>query len=300
MGAIGAAVASARLLKLNAEQLRHAVGIAASQAGGPRQNFGTDTKPLHAALAARAGVFSAQLAQSGFTANPAILEDPRGFLDVYRGSIASAAQSHGSVFAPGDPFEIVESGITIKPYSCCGCTHSALDALFDLVGEHHLQAAQVQRIECKVNHRAPEVLIHHSAATPLEGKFSVEYCLAVSLIDGTAGLRQFTQARVDDLAVQDLLRRTTMTVDPALPVMEGAFPSEVTLHLDDGRMLTRRVFEARGHRTRPLESEALAAKFIDCAIEAIPADQAHTALAMLMDLQHLRDISALIGALQTH
>ncbi len=207
IGVIGAAVAAAKLLGLDPIAIRHAVGIAASQAGGLRQNFGSDTKPLHAGLAARGGVFAAQLAKAGFTSNPAILEGARGFLDVFRGGVESRQDPFTDPFVAGAPFEIVSSGITIKPYACCGCTHSALDATFDLISEYGVTSGDVAHVECRVNRLAPQVLIYNRASTPSEAKFCLEYCLAVAMLDGTVGTKQFTQERVDDPVVQALLRR---------------------------------------------------------------------------------------------
>ncbi len=227
------------------------------KASGLRQNFGTDVKPLHAALAARAGLFSARLAQSGFTANPAIPRRPPWLpRRLSRGRpprrwMRSSPCSHQAALFENP----------LKPASpssrtpCCGCTHSALDALFDLMAEHRIQAAAgCKHIECKVNHRAPEVLIHHLASTARSRASS-----ALSIVSlfpcstGSPGCSSSTQRRVDDPAVQAMLRRVQMTVDPTLPVMEGAFPSEVAPCISTtAGVVARRVFEARGHRTRAL------------------------------------------------
>ncbi len=78
-GSIGAAAGAAKLLGLDREATRRALGIGATQAGGLRENFGTMTKPFHAGRAAENGVVAAEFAALGFTASPNGLEADRGF-----------------------------------------------------------------------------------------------------------------------------------------------------------------------------------------------------------------------------
>ncbi|MBC7324633.1 MAG: MmgE/PrpD family protein, partial [Moorella sp. (in: Bacteria)] len=128
LGVLGAAAASAKIFGLNAEQTRMALGIAASQASGIRQNFGTMTKPFHAGNAARGGVLAAMLARLGFTADLNILETPLGFCTVFRGDVPPDQIDMEKIVAGlGKEYELMRSKIAFKPYPSCAETHAGIE-----------------------------------------------------------------------------------------------------------------------------------------------------------------------------
>jgi len=296
LGTLGAATAAAKLLGLDANGVRTAVGIAASSAGGIRKNFGSAVKPLHAGLAARNAVLAASLAAAGLTADRNAIDGERGFIDVFGG----AARPDLSVlrFDDGSPLEIVASGIGIKRYACCGCTHSALDALLALREEHELDPAAVEAIGCTMNSLVPDVLVHHRPVTPPQAKFSMEYCLAVALIDGDCGMAQFTEARVADPEVRALLQRVHPEVDAAIPYRNGVYPSTVTIRMRDGSSVQGHAEEAKGHPDRPLSVEELRRKFMDCATRTLPVERAAAAFEALAQLEHCADLAILADLLK--
>jgi len=295
LGTLAATTGAAKLLGLEAARVQVAVGIGASSAGGIRRNFGSAVKPLHAGLAARNGVVAALLAHHGLTAAPDALDGDRGFVHVFGG--AERPDLFALRFDDGAEPEIVASGVGIKRYSCCGCTHSALDALLALRAEHAPDAAAVEAIHCSMNALVPNILVHHRPETPAQAKFSMEYCLAVALIDGDCGIAQFKPERVSREDVQGLLRRVTTSVDPAIPYRNGVYPGTVTIRLVDGRTLVRSAEEAKGHPDLPLSIEELRAKFMDCATQTLSvarAVAAFDALAALERAPRLSDITALL------
>jgi len=297
LGTLAAAAASAKLLGLDVKRTRNAVGIAASGAAGLRQNFGSMVKSLHAGQAAATGVRAAQLAAAGFESDPDILDGRHGFVRVLRGEEHRDPDPTSIRFDTSQPLELVTSGVGIKRYACCGCTHTALDGLLDLVAEHGFEADSVKAVEAGVNALAPEVLIHHEVDTPLKGKFSMEYCLAVALIDGEAGPAQFSASRVADPAVQSLMKRVRMYVHDDIPVIEGVFPCELRVQLADGREFTRRVNRAKGHPREPLSPEQLADKYRNCAAAALDPAAVEESLAILLDLESQPDTRALCTVL---
>src|SRR3989442_4894304 len=134
LGSFGATVACAKLLRLSASEVEMALGITASMASGIVSNFGTMTKPLHVGLGAKNGVLAAKLAQSGYTANAQALEAGNGFYDLYYRSTPagnSPLEQFGQSYG-------LEEGIKIKPYSCGGLTHAAIDAVLDIRATHPL------------------------------------------------------------------------------------------------------------------------------------------------------------------
>src|SRR5688572_16423902 len=269
-GVLAAAAGAGRLLGLDEAKLRNALGIAASGAGGLRKNFGSMVKSLHAGQAAQRGLVAALLAAKGFDADPDILDGQHGFLDTFRGQVGQAKNASSISFVADQALEIIESGVGIKQYACCGCSHTALDALLDLVREHNFKADDIERIDCGVNSLAPGVLIHHSAQTGFQGKFSMEYSVAIGMLDGVAGPRQFEDERAQRADVQSMQRRVFMHVDPEIPVQHGVFPTKVKVKLRNGKTLTGQADKARGmHPDLPLSEVEIDTKFHACAAYAL-------------------------------
>jgi len=299
LGAIGAAVAAGRLLALDDAQMRNAIGMSASGAGGLRKNFGSMTKAFHAGQAAQRGLVAALLARRGFDADAAILDGPHGFVDAFRGGRAEPADTAAITFDAGQPLEIVTSGVGLKQYACCGCTHIAIDVLLDLARQHRFTAADVERIDCGVNPIAPGVLIHSRAATGFQGKFSMQYSVGIAMLDGEAGPRQFEDERAQRPDAQAMQQRVTMYVDSDMPVNQGVFPTRVTVHLKDGRVLRGEAFKARGmHPDLPLDEGQISAKFMACAAQASRPVDGERALAALLALQEVGSARDLMNLLR--
>jgi 2-methylcitrate dehydratase PrpD len=292
IGGLGAAAAAARMLGLDAEGVAIAVAIAASSAGGLRDNFGTMVKPLHAGNAAFHGVVAAELAARGFTASKSILDGDRSYLEVYRND--DTATITADDFGLGK-LELEESGITFKRYTCCGAIHAALDATLELAAEHELTPDQVVGVRCAVHPRAPEILIHHVATTPEQGRFCVEYSLAVALTDGNAGVSQYTEERLADKALQDLSSRVEVYVDEALAAGEGAATaisnSIVTIETTGGFTYERRV---QPHR--PMSWAELERKFRSSAAIVLDEDGVESALSAARALPELGEVATLVHA----
>jgi 2-methylcitrate dehydratase PrpD len=177
LGVFGAAAACASLLRLSAAQTATALAIAASFASGIKANFGTMMKPLHVGHCARNGLAAALLAREGYTANTAgAFEHKQGFFQVFNGTGTYDAARILPAWA--HPWDIVDPGIAIKQYPCCGSTHPAIDALLLLLRAHDLQPAQVAHIEAWIHERRLEHTNRPDPQSALEAKFSLQYCLA--------------------------------------------------------------------------------------------------------------------------
>lgn len=283
IGTIGAAAAASRLLSLDETRAGHALAIAASEASGLKENFGTMAKPLHAGLAARNGVLAAQLAHAGLTASPAAIEGPQGFLaamDSERPSLAPFAENLGS------RWEILDTGITVKLYPSCAGTHPSLDALLDLKRAERFTSADVERVEIGVDAITPTILLYDRPSTGLEGKFSMPFCVAAALVDGRVGLDTFDDARLRDPKITEVQSRVTMHVDSTLDASAPALTqAQVTVRLKDGRVLIALANGARGYPARPPSDEELATKFLACASRIMPEPDARALLRKLLDLE---------------
>jgi 2-methylcitrate dehydratase PrpD len=248
----GAAAGAARLLGLTATQTAHALGIAASQSGGLRANFGTMTKPLHAGLANRTGVEAALLARSGFTASTEALEQRFGWHDVI---CAGEGDLDAVIDGLGDGYAIDE-GLVFKLYPCCGANHYAIDGTIALARDADLREVDVDHVEVWIEERnLNEVLVYPWPRTPLEGKFSLAYNVAAALADGEVTADTFTASALARLeAVRD---KVAVHATTELP-QNGA---RIAITTTDGRTLEREQLVLRGSLADPMSFDQLECKF---------------------------------------
>ena len=286
LGVFGATAACCHMLGLPPERIAVALGLATSFASGVKANFGTMTKPLHVGHCSRNGLLAALLAADGFTANPGALEHKQGFLLVFNGAGNFNAEAITRGWA--DPWDIVQPGVGIKQYPCCGSTHPAVDAMLMLVRAHDLTPGMVERVDSWTH---PRRLAHTNRPVPtsdLDAKFSVQYCLARALIDRAVKLEHFFDDTYRDAAVQALLPRIYAAPHPEMRMDNSGehFGAEVRVTLTDGRVLTQRVGQAIGRgAANPLPLELLEAKFLDCASRALPEAKARRLLAVLRGIE---------------
>jgi 2-methylcitrate dehydratase PrpD len=296
IGSLGCAAAAASILGLDAGQTRHALGIAASLASGLKENFGSMTKPFHAGHAARNGVFAAMVAREGLTASDAALDGRQG----YAAAFSQTTLAPDTFDALGQRWQVLASGIAVKPYPSCALTHSAIDALLELRARHGLHADQVAEVEVGVNHVVPDVLRHHAPTNGLERKFSMQFCAAAAVATGCVDLGSFDDGPVADAGTRGLMDRVRMVVDPSLPdKLEQHAWSRVTVRLRDGRVLESPPRGASGHPDQPLSDAQLRDKFLACATPVLGADEAEGVAAQLAHLEDIPDARALTARLVT-
>lgn len=294
IGTLGCAAAASKLLRLDVTQTRHALGIAASMASGLKENFGSMTKPYHAGHAAQSGVRAAQLAHEGLTASDAAVDGRQGYVAAFSGATLSA----DAFDRLGSRWELIGSGIAVKPYPSCALTHAAIDALIGLRARHRIDPAEVAAVEVGVNAVVPEVLRHPRPSNALERKFSMQYCAATALARGAVGLADFEDGPVHDPATRRLMTRVTMLVDPTLPHdLEQHAWSRVSVRLTDGTTLESGPAGASGHPTAPLSDAELHAKFLGCAVPVLGADTAEGVAAQIRRLEDVPDVRALTSRL---
>ena len=295
IGTLGCAAAAARIMLLDVAQTRHALGIAASLASGLKENFGSMTKPYHAGHAARNGVLAAALAREGLTASDGALDGKQGYAAAFNAGPLPDAAFDGL----GQRWQLVASGIAVKPYPSCALTHSAIDALLALRAAHRLEPAQIAGVEVGVTAVVPDVLQHARPTNGLERKFSMQFCAATALARGAVTIGDFEE-RTPDPDVRRLMERVTMTVDPSLPrsLVQQAW-SRVTLRLADGRTLESTPRGASGHPDAPLSDDELRAKFLACAAPVVGDDTAGSIADQLAHLEEIPDVRALTARLAT-
>jgi 2-methylcitrate dehydratase PrpD len=288
-GAIAAAAACTRLRGLDAEKTTMGLALAASQAGGLMANFGTMTKPFHAGKAAHAGLVSARMAEAGFTAATDALEHPQGFLFAVS---PEGRCDRASPAALGNPWHIVKNRLSIKKYPACYAVHRSVDGLLDLLKERPVKPEEIARITASISKTRAMILRNHRPQTGLEGKFSMEFAMAASVIARRASLAEFTDGFVRRPDVQALMRKVAIETNENYdPEVSGASVfDQVRVELVGGETLeTAPVKRARGAAELPLNDGELFEKFGTC----LEAGQARIAPEVLFArLQNLERLSA--------
>lgn len=281
-GMLGAAAGCARLLGLSEAQTQMALGIAASQPVGLREQFGTMTKPFHPGGAARAGLMSALLASQGFTASQRALEAPRGFIHV-----ASDKRDWREITDElGQRFEIAFN--TYKPFACGIVVHPSIDACVQL-RERGVTPEQVERIDLRVHSLVLELTGKKEPKDGLQGKFSVYHGCAVGLIHGRAGEDEYADAVVNDPLVVATRAKVNAIVDDSI--------DEAAVHLmavlRDGRQVSIEVAHAIGSLENPLTDGQLEAKFHALVDPVLGAERAVAITRACWALDSLADVRAL-------
>jgi 2-methylcitrate dehydratase PrpD len=284
-GTLGAAAGCARLLKLDERHAAWALGIAASQPIGMREQFGTMTKPFHPGGAARAGLTSALLAKNGFTASPRALEAPRGMIQV----VSPKCDWSEITDELGRRFEI--SFNTYKPFACGIVIHPTIDAATQLRARG-VKAEDVEKVELKVHPLVLELTGKKEPQDGLQGKFSVYHGFAAGLVFGRAGEGEYEDAIVTRADMVALRRKVVATIDEKMD--EAA--ADVTVILRGGRKEHVFVEHAIGSLERPMSDADLEAKFHGLADPVIGAAKASAAIAACWKLGEATDVQGVVRA----
>lgn len=305
IGSFGSAAASAKLRGLDARQTAYALGLAASQASGIRDNFGSMTKPFHAGHAAENGIVAADLIALGWTAADDVLEAPLGFF-----------RAAGGRFDPilikdrlGKPWMFRSPGDLIKRFPCGTIQQSVMDEMLNLIQRNNIRAADVEKVDVGGNQSNFNTLFRHRPTTGLEAKFSMEFSVAILLLERKAGLDQFTDAVVQRPDVQDMIRRVNFYVDPEsgkrasttdnfLAVLVDS--NLLNIHMKNGNVLTSRTGFAKGSPKNPMTYEEIADKFLGNAEFAKwPAQKSKLMIEAVKGLEREPNLRRITSALTT-
>ncbi|TMA67956.1 MAG: MmgE/PrpD family protein [Deltaproteobacteria bacterium] len=261
LGAFGATAACAQLLRLSPLSIRHALGIAGTLASGLRANRGTMAKGLNAGRAAENGVIATTLAADGFTASENIFDDPMGFF-----SAACRGRVNTDLLRFGERFFIAKPGIAIKLYPCAGVLHPVLDLTLDLRVRHRIEPNNIDRIRVGLDTNAALPLVYENPKDNLQAKFSLNFAVAVAIVDGKAGLKQFTAERVHDPKIKRLMKRVELVRRPLRQEKhETGVDSEIEIVMIDGAVHRARGSVARGHPSLPASRAEIEDKLRQCA-----------------------------------
>jgi len=260
-GVFGSAAAVGKLLNLNEQQMVWALGLAASQPVGLRESFGSMNKSFNPGRAASNGIFAAMLASKNFTSSNSMIEAKRGWAN----TISTKQDYHEITGDLGRRYEAALN--TYKPFACGIVMHPAIDAAIQLRNENQLAAGDIARVDLKVHPLVLELTGKKTPREGLEGKFSIYHAVAVAIVEGAGGEKQFSDRAVNDPAILALRSKVNPVNTPGIDAAEV----DMTIVLRDGRQLHRHIEHAIGSVEKPMTDAQLEAKFADLADGLLPA-----------------------------
>jgi 2-methylcitrate dehydratase PrpD len=284
---LGVAALSARLLRLDVDQTRMALGHAASAMAGMMKNRGTDTKGFTAGSSAMHGVMAAELAALGFTANRDILDGDLGvarLLGLENGDPKKILEGLGS-------WDLASRGSSIRLHACCAAAHWSMDAMQKILREQPFEPEDVESIDVEIPAFLTDMVPFHEPTTGLEAKYSLEYDLATVVLDGRAGIHQYT----DETARRPLARKLMERVK-TVP-KDGPLQSRVVVTLCGGEKLERTVNRYHGNVADPLSEDERLGKFHECAATLAPQAQRDRIIDLTAQLDRLPDARELAAEL---
>ncbi len=246
-GVFGSAAACARLLGLERTRIAWALGNASAQSSGLVETLGSMAKSIGVGNAASNGLLAALLAAEGFEGPAQPIEGPRGFLHV----TGERPDLQSVIEGLGERWEVTCN--TYKPYPCGVVLNPVIEACLALHQDAATVASDVARIELTGHSLLRERTDRPAPRSGREAQVSAQHAVAVSLILGRAGLDEFSDACVADPPAGGIADRLVFIDDDRFPVESAT----VTLHLRDGRRLSRHVAAARGSLAAPLDDAAL-------------------------------------------
>src|SRR6266852_4033379 len=290
-GVFGGTAACARLKGFDVEKTVRALAIAASHAAGLRENFGTMMKTFQAGHATESGVVAADFAALGWTGAEQILEAQRGFFHAYGGGYDPSA----IIDRLGKPWTFQNPGVSIKPFPSGSLTHPGMTELLRLVRSNSIRASAVERVEVGTSRNMPNTLIHHRPTNGLQAKFSMEFCMAILLLDGKADLTKFTDAMANRPDVQEMIGRVRFYTDPeAEKAGYDKMTTIIKITLKDGRVISGRTDFGKGSPTNPMSYDEVAEKFQGCAAFAEwPSAKANQVIDLVRKLEDVSDVRTL-------
>ena len=293
VGVIGAAAAAGKLLGLGQSQMESALAIAVSQAAGLQMNAGSAVTPFENGKAAMNGLMAAILAQKGLAGTPNAIETKYGFFDCYRRDTNVDEDEFFRSLA--NPYDVIDPGMLLKFYPCGSHTATAVEATLQLRERHKIAPEQVQSVRATVVEPHGGTLLR-APETGLEGKKSIKYCMAVSLVHGRPQVHHFTDEAVQDPGVKAVMDRITWEATEQA-TKEVPSPSAVTITLTNGQEVSHRSKYEKGHPGNPLTQEELDGKFAECSRNILSPDQIKDAIDRFHHLDELPDAAPLFALL---
>eukprot|EP01022_Parablepharisma_sp_SALTPOND_P023553 TRINITY_DN5015_c0_g1_i1.p2 TRINITY_DN5015_c0_g1~~TRINITY_DN5015_c0_g1_i1.p2 ORF type:complete len:454 (-),score=189.85 TRINITY_DN5015_c0_g1_i1:359-1720(-) len=294
LGGVAAAVAAAKIMGLNPDQMEQVIGLAADATAGMRYGVehGDFSKALHPGFAALKAVIIGEMAKDGATGPKGFLEYPSGFCNAYSTEPKLAALTDKL----GEGYEIMED--SIKSYPTIQCSHTSIDATLKLMQEHGVAPQDIAEIDIVQTATVPGQGCNYEPGSPLAARLSTPFCVALAVLDGEVSLQKFTSARLQDPAIKEVMAKVKITGSEE---MKAQYPetiaATVTIATTGGEKFTVSEIYPKGDPRNRLSDEEMTGKFRSLAEITLP-DEKVTALiekiTSLDQVQDLAEVTALI------
>ncbi len=289
LGVLGATAVAGILFDLNDEEFINALALASTRASGLMVHFGTMAKPYHVGMAASAGIECVLLAKAGLTASPEAIEGFNG----YTHALANKRPSEGEIKF-GEPWVIDLCGLYIKRYPTCSASHTAQDALKEIIDENKLLWEDITEIIVGVPQYTEHCLIHPDPQDAVQARFSMPFAMAVTAVKGQVRLSFFDGSTLWDKDVRTMMKkvRTVLAPEFSHSVFIENEPAVVTISTQDGAIHKKRMDYAVGCSLKnPMPREALMEKFIDCALKCMDEEKARRLFVTLENITDVDDMA---------
>lgn len=288
MGCLASAAACSRLLGLDKQQTRYALGIAGTQAGGLKSVFGTMCKPFHAGRASEVGVTSALLAKNGFTSAEDIIECANGLFQAMKGTVDEKALA-----TLGRTWDI--ENLMQKYHASCHFTHSPIEAAWVILEKEGLSALDIRSVTVHSSEMGLSAAFRTEAHTGLEGKFSIPYCVANAILRGrgNTGLQAFADEKVNDPDVQELMTRISTSKADDISGLAARVEIETTAGKTYSAVynINKEIPDLAGKK------EKIKDKFTDLAEPVLGRDKTLKVMEAIDHLKEIEDVNSLIEVL---
>jgi len=280
-GVFGSAAGAAKLLGLKENQVVWTLGNAATQSAGLCECLGWPAKSVSVGNAARNGLFSALLAEKGYSGPVEPIAGAQGFLAAMGEPPNWAALTEGL----GKSWEVNDN--SLKPYPAGFVIHPLLDCALDW--RHRHPGAVVEKVAVRGNPLLLQRTDRPEVATGRESQVSLQHAVAAALVLGKAGLDQFTDACVNDAAVKEMRRKVDVASNPAI----STIAVEMDLWTKDGKKHSVSTEAARGSSANPLKDSEIEQKLFDEARTWRPTHDIRPLIDAVWELDKSGDVSNL-------
>ena len=260
-GVFGAVIAAAILKESSKEEIINAIGIASSKASGVRSNFGTDVKSYHAGMACYNGIESLYLASFGLKSSDNSIEGSDGFIQIYAGLDLKDPKLDFS-----SNWDLLTNGLVFKQYPCCSGSHPASDLIKEMIEKYSISVNDIENIKVGCSILAPKELKCDFPKTALEAKFSMRYAIASMLIYGNLSLNEFSDEKVQNDEIQNLMQRISVDIDDEFKKLGfiGTSPARIKIYHKNKVIYEDINMLAKGNPNKELSNEEMKKKFLQC------------------------------------
>jgi len=294
-GIFGAAGTAGKILGLTSDQIAHAMGLCGSQASGIQEflNDGSWNKKIHPAWAAHGALVNVELARLGFIGAERVFEGRFGLYSTHVGT----ENWNGEELARNLNSDWETLNISLKPYPCCHFNHAFIDGALHLKEKHRIRPDDISAIECLISEPQSHIVcepieVKRNPATVYGVLFSLPFCVAMALVRGKPGRKDFFNMDIHDEEVLDLSRKVSYGLDPDSDYPHH-FPGVVKIRLKNGELVEYRERFNRGCPENPMSKEEVVEKFLDNAGDVLNKGKAEELIEKISHLEKIPTITAL-------